>query len=75
MKRPIVRTVYCTSYCNKLHYIENGRPIDHECYVLPSDMLEAEKRGDYEGALAALIEKGRGPLVRGRKPDSKRKVR
>lgn len=37
---------YLTSYCNHVHCLSNGAPIDHECFMLPVEALEAERRGD-----------------------------
>lgn len=39
--------VYCTSFCNRGHSLEDGKPIDHECYVLTIEGMMAEERGDY----------------------------
>jgi hypothetical protein len=60
------RTVFCTSFCNFGHILETGRPVDHECYVLPPAMLYAEQAGDMDAALRLLAEKGKGPIVNGR---------
>ena len=48
-------TVYCTSFCNKGHRLSDGKPIDHECYVLPPAALAAEQGGDTQKA-TGLIE-------------------
>ena len=42
--------IYCTSYCNFGHRVRTGRPVGHECYVLPPAMLRAERDGDIERA-------------------------
>jgi hypothetical protein len=34
---------YTTSYCNNRHQLDDGIPINHECYVLPSEMLRLER--------------------------------
>lgn len=41
---------YCPSYCNKVHRLVDGVPIQHECVVLPPEALEAERRDDFETA-------------------------
>ena len=38
--------IYVTSYCNKPHFLADGRPVEHECYVLPAAALVAERDGD-----------------------------
>jgi len=42
--------IYCTSYCNHGHRVDDGVPVEHECYVLPPAALAAEMEGDYERA-------------------------
>jgi hypothetical protein len=51
--------IYCTTFCNRAHNVKTGRPIDHECYILPPAALQAERAGD--------MDRGKGPIVRGRK--------
>jgi len=63
-----VSEVFCTSFCNFGHDLQTGRPVDHECYILPPKALQAERAGDYELA-RNLIELRRGPIVRGRKKE------
>lgn len=60
------RDSYVTSFCNFPHWVDNGRPIGHECHILPPAMLRAEYDGDTEAALEALRKYGKGPVVRGR---------
>lgn len=67
---PCCCNVYCTTYCNKGHDTRDGAPIDHECYVLPPEALDLERRGDVPGAIKAIeAAKAKGPLRvhRGRK--------
>lgn len=45
---------YCTTYCNHGHRLSDGKPVDHECYVLPPKALEAEREGDYERAIELI---------------------
>ena len=40
--------IYCTSYCNFGHRLSDGKPVDHECYILPPAALEAEREDNYE---------------------------
>jgi hypothetical protein len=35
-------SVFTTSFCNKGHLLCDGRPIDHECYVIPPYLLRLE---------------------------------
>lgn len=35
--------IYCTSFCNYGHAIATGRPVGHECYVIPPKLLIAER--------------------------------
>ena len=37
---------YCTSFCNFAHRLQDGMPVNHECYVLVPRLLQAEARGD-----------------------------
>ncbi len=38
--------LYLTSFCNKLHRLSDGKPVEHECYVLNVDTLRREQRGE-----------------------------
>jgi hypothetical protein len=38
--------VFCTSFCNHPHRLNDGKPIGHECFVLPTAMLHYERVGD-----------------------------
>lgn len=49
---------YCTTYCNKSHRLSDGKPVNHECFVLPPAALQAEREGDY-GKANALIQAAR----------------
>lgn len=46
--------IYCTTYCNKGHRLKDGKPVAHECYVLPPVALKAEMEGDFEKAQEIL---------------------
>lgn len=45
---------YVTTYCNKAHRMADGKPIAHECYVLPPKALEAERAGDTVTAVSLI---------------------
>lgn len=47
-------TTYCTSYCNKAHRVEDGKPVRHECHVLPPAAIRLEMDGDVAGAVEAI---------------------
>jgi hypothetical protein len=47
--------VYCTTYCNHEHRLIDGKPVDHECYILPSKALELE-RADKIGEAIMVIQ-------------------
>ena len=42
--------LYCSSFCNGAHRLADGKPVDHECYVLPTAALYAEREGDMDKA-------------------------
>ena len=33
---------YLTSYCNQAHRVKDGKPVDHECRMIPPAALQAE---------------------------------
>lgn len=45
------RSVFTTTFCNKGHRLSDGKPVEHECYVLDPTVLQEEA---YNGASAAL---------------------
>lgn len=49
--------MYTTSFCNKPH-LDDGRPVNHECYKLPAGCIAAERAGDY-GEAQRLIDEAR----------------
>lgn len=53
---------YVSTFCNFPHRLDTGRPVGHECYILPPAMLRAELAGDYDGAAEILSAAGRDPL-------------
>lgn len=46
--------IYCTSFCNQGHRLSDGKPVDHQCYILPTEALHAEKLGWSVRALEIL---------------------
>lgn len=45
---------YLTSFCNKSHNLLTGRPLGHECYVLPPAAIQAEFEGNVDEAVEIL---------------------
>ena len=39
------RQIYCTTFCNFGHYVDTGRPIGHECRIIPPRLLRKEMSG------------------------------
>lgn len=48
--------IYCTTYCNRGHRVSDGKPVKHECRIIPFAALAAEIAGDYERAIEILQE-------------------
>ena len=46
--------IYVTTYCNFAHDVKTGKPIEHECIIIPPKALAAEMAGDYEAAIDIL---------------------
>lgn len=46
--------IYCSTYCNFGHYVDTGRPVSHECRIIPPHALALEMEGDYKGAIEIL---------------------
>jgi hypothetical protein len=46
---------YVTTYCNKPRRMVDGKPIKHECYILPTLALKREREGDVRGAIDAIM--------------------
>lgn len=45
---------YVTTFCNKAHRMRDGKPVAHECYVLPPAALRAERDGDMRRAIELI---------------------
>ena len=60
LKRITAPTSYLTTFCNRRHRLEDGKPIKHECYVIPPKLLNLERKAEDffrdEAALAAWKE-------------------
>jgi hypothetical protein len=65
MRNKAPKVLYTTSFCNFAHDLRTGRPVGHECYILPPAALAAEKAGDYKLAQDLIASGKRGP-IRGR---------
>lgn len=49
---------YCTSFCNQAHRMHDGKPVAHECYIIPPAALTAERDGNTQLAIE-LIQAGK----------------
>lgn len=45
---------YVTTYCNKAHRLSDGKPVGHECYILPPEALRLEREGKFDEAIEIL---------------------
>lgn len=54
MAKHPVGTFYVTTYCNFAHRLIDGKPIDHECAIIPPAALEAERSGDIPRAIELM---------------------
>ncbi len=45
---------YTTSFCNQEHRLRDGKPVGHECFVLPAEALHAERADETERANTIL---------------------
>jgi hypothetical protein len=61
----LVSDIYCTTFCNFAHDLKTGRPVGHECYILPPKDLRREMDAKDGDDLTSLYTK-KGPIVRGR---------
>lgn len=58
--------IYCTTFCNFGHYVRTGRPVAHECRIIPPAALRAEMDGDFEKAMR-IMQTNKTCIVRGRR--------
>lgn len=56
---------YVTTFCNQAHRLRDGKPINHECYILPVEMLLAEADGRLSEAQDLLARFGKGSIHKG----------
>lgn len=49
--------IYCTTYCNQGHRLDNGKPVQHGCFILPPAAIEAERAGQHDRAIEILAAK------------------
>jgi hypothetical protein len=47
---------YIPNYCGKTHSLDTGRPIAHNCVILPVEYLLAEREGRDQDASTILKE-------------------
>lgn len=59
--------VYCTTYCNKGHDTQDGKPVGHVCYVLPPKAIEAERADNISLALALIEQAQPLPMHQGKR--------
>ena len=59
---------YVTTYCNHAHRVRDGKPINHECRIIPPDALRAEIEGRYDDAIRILQTAPMRTMRRGVKP-------
>lgn len=58
--------LYVTSFCNQAHRLIDGKPVAHECFVIPPRALEEERAGHFDKA-HELIEAGKTSFLYGDK--------
>jgi hypothetical protein len=46
---------YVTTYCNRPHCVTTGKPVAHECYVLPPIAIQFERLGRTAAAIDEMI--------------------
>ncbi|OHD23660.1 MAG: hypothetical protein A2Y38_23470 [Spirochaetes bacterium GWB1_59_5] len=46
--------IYLTSYCNQGHEVATGKPVNHECHILPPAALLLEMADRLPEAVEAL---------------------
>lgn len=50
---------YVSTYCNFPHRLQDGKPVQHECRVIPPEALRLEREGKF---LEAIEEMNRTPV-------------
>ena len=46
--------MYISTYCNFPHDMEDGKPVEHECRILPVAALQMEWEGNTHAAIEIL---------------------
>lgn len=54
-ERKIVK-VWCATYCNKAHRTSDGKPIKHECRIIPPRAIAADMAGNAKAASQIMSE-------------------
>jgi hypothetical protein len=49
---------YVTTFCNFAHRLKDGKPINHECYIIPPELLRLEMEADDIDSINKLKEEG-----------------
>lgn len=57
--------VYASTFCNMGHNLKTGRPVAHECRIIPPRALQAERDGDFDKAIR-ILQNSPARYVRGR---------
>lgn len=61
---------YVSTYCNSPHRLTDGKPIEHECRIIPPAALKAEMEDDFHKAIQIMREdRPIRWMVRGSKAD------
>lgn len=47
--------IYVSSHCNFAHRLGDGKPIEHECRIIPTRALTAEINGEIEKAIEIMV--------------------
>ena len=56
---------YYSTYCNKGHRMRDGKPIEHECRIIPPAALWAERELDFDRASEIMRSKPVRMMLRG----------
>jgi transcriptional regulator with XRE-family HTH domain len=59
------RDFYVSTFCNHAHRLSDGKPIEHECIIIPPEALQAEIGHDYERAKRIIDYAPRRTMRRG----------
>jgi hypothetical protein len=59
---------YVSTFCNFPHRVSDGKPVQHECRIIPPAALRAEMAGDFALAVEILSKTRAVYMRRGVKP-------